>query len=475
LALSATAEAALASDGDAARAPPYAWPVLLFLAAVPCVLAVIQLGRLHPDELFQALEPALYRARGYGVLAWEWREGIRNWAVPLFFSWLIRLCDYFEIRDPQAIRAVVAVPLFALHFWMLLSVFRYAQRRVGQEGALWATLAVGLYAPVLAFAGRTLGESFSAALLVISLERLDRPAEQTRNGFAAGLWMGAAVVARYGSAVFAGALLLWLLATGRWRQLGVVTLGIALVALALGALDWATWGQPFHSFIAYLRFNVLSDQAVVHFGSAPPSYYLLPIAHAAPIWIWPAIAATLWMQRFRVPAWLFLAAVYLAVLCRTPHKEERFLYPALVLLVAGSAPEAVRVLQKLRQPILRVSLLCVMSMLSLGTYYFLDELWPARGDQFRAIVKATRPSEATGLVIVNEGLWGSGGFFYIGRPIPWVTCDWPSDSVFQLAMRDRRFNRAVTYDGRALAELEAAGFRRIDKLGAATILARPAR
>ena len=473
--MSATAEAAPASEAAAARERPFTWPVLVFLAAVPCILAVIQLGRLHPDELFQTLEPALYRARGYGVLAWEWREGIRNWAVPLFFSWLIRLCDFFGVRDPQAIRAVVAVPLFALHLGMMLSVFRYAERRVGQNGALWATLAVGLYAPILAFAGRTLGESFSAALLVISLERLDRPAEQTRNGFAAGLWMGAAIVARYGSAVFAGALLLWLVAARRWRQLGAMAFGIALVALALGALDWATWGRPFHSFIAYLRFNVLSDRAVFHFGSAPASYYLLPIARAAPIWIWPAIAATLWIQKFRVPAWLFLAAVYLAVLLRTPHKEERFLYPALVLLVAGAAPEAVRFLQRLKQPVLRVSLLCVMWMLSLGTYFFLNELWPARGDQFRAIVKATRPRDATGLVIVNEGLWGSGGFFYIGRPIPWVTCDWPSDPIFQLAMRDRRFNRAVTYDERALAELEAAGFTPIDKLGEATILARDAR
>jgi GPI mannosyltransferase 3 len=42
-------------------------------------------------------------------------------------------------------------------------------------------------------------------------------------------------------------------------------------------------------------------------------------------------------------------------------------------------------------------------------------------------------------------------------------------------MRDRRFNRAVTYDGRALAELEAAGFKPIEKLGEATILARDAR
>lgn len=95
-----------------------------------------------------------------------------------------------------------------------------------------------------------------------------------------------------------------------------------------------------------------------------------------------------------------------------------------------------------------------------------------RGDQFRAIVKATRPEEATGLLIVNEGLWGSGGFFYVGKRIPWLTCDFPQDGAFQVAMRDRRFNRVVTFEGRALPELQAAGFKVVGVEGRETILAR---
>ena len=39
-------------------------------------------------------------------------------------------------------------------------------------------------------------------------------------------------------------------------------------------------------------------------------------------------------------------------------------------------------------------------------------------------------------------------------------------------MRDRRFNRVVTFEGRALAELQAAGFRVIGQEGRETILAR---
>jgi hypothetical protein len=96
-----------------------------------------------------------------------------------------------------------------------------------------------------------------------------------------------------------------------------------------------------------------------------------------------------------------------------------------------------------------------------------------RGDQFRALVLSTRPASTTGLLIVNEGLWGSGGFFYVGKSIPWLTCDFPTDRNFVVAMRDRRFNRAITFESRALPELEAAGFRVVGQEGRETMLERP--
>jgi len=41
-----------------------------------------------------------------------------------------------------------------------------------------------------------------------------------------------------------------------------------------------------------------------------------------------------------------------------------------------------------------------------------------------------------------------------------------------VAMRDRRFNRAITFEGRALAELQAAGFHVVGQEGRETVLAR---
>ncbi len=498
-----------------ARVPRWQRVLLGVVGLLPAVIAVAQLGRIHPDEVYQVLEPAWHRVHGYGVLAWEWRDGLRNWAVPLVASWLLRLADVLGITHPVGYRALLAVPQAALHGWMLWAVYRFAERRVGHLGGVVSMLLVGLYGPVLVFAGRTMSESFSAAFLVVGLEALDRDEDAKRAGLLGGLALGFSVVTRYGSAVFVLAALVWLVGARRWRQLAFCCLAGLAVALGLGALDWATWGTPFHSFQAYVRFNVFSAGAAAQFGSAPTDFYVPIILTALPWWVGGAallwvlglsprfaggllllatavllgsarftpsvserllyvvlalgLAALRWRRGGSLP--LFCAGAYLLAVSATAHKEERFLYPALVLVVLAAVPAVVGFLLARARPVLRGALV----VLTLGA-----SVWPLhdyppfdlRGDEFRAIVTATRGDDVRGLLIVGEGLWGAGGFFYIGKNIPWSTCDWPRDAAFRAAMVDRRFNRAVTVDGRTIPELQAAGFRVVKQVGRQTVLAR---
>ncbi|HEX4621832.1 MAG TPA: mannosyltransferase, partial [Myxococcaceae bacterium] len=172
------------------------WMVSLAVASVASLVAVIQLGRLHPDEVYQFLEPAWWRVHDYGIKAWEWEVGIRNWAVPLFFSLILRFCDLVGIHHPRVVRALIEVPQYLLHAWMLQAVYRYTARRVGERWALWAIFLVGLYGLVIAFAGRTLGESMSASFFIIGLEALDRTDRPLRSGLIGGTLLGLSVVAR---------------------------------------------------------------------------------------------------------------------------------------------------------------------------------------------------------------------------------------------------------------------------------------
>ncbi|TSC34472.1 mannosyltransferase [Corallococcus sp. Z5C101001] len=450
---------------------------LLAVSLVPGVLAVLQLGRIHPDEVFQSLEPAWWRVHGYGVLAWEWREGLRNWAAPGVLAAFLKLAEVLGITNPRIYRGVVAVPQFALHAWSLWAAYRFAARRAGPWGGALAVLLLGLSGPVLLFAGRTLSESFSASFLLVAMEALDRPvtgqaAQVRRAGLVGGLALGLAVVTRYPSALFVVAALVWLAVARRWRLLAFTVLGGAGVAVGLGLLDWGTWGTPFHSFLAYLRYNVISGEAAAAFGASPPDFYRQPLLRAVPLWAWAALPLSvgplLRLRALSLP--LTCAVVYTAVLLITPHKEERFLYPGLVVGLLAAAAQLAVAITRLSRPGMRGG----VAVLALGLGFVHATGFPSqdlRADQFRAIVRATR-GDATGLLIVNEGLWGSGGFFYVGRNIPWRTCDWPHDAAFQASIRDRAFNRAVTFEGRALTELQSAGFHVVRQVGRETILAR---
>jgi GPI mannosyltransferase 3 len=106
-------------------------------------------------------------------------------------------------------------------------------------------------------------------------------------------------VARYGSAVFVLAALVWLVLARRWRLCAFTCVGGLAVALGLGALDWGTWGAPFHSLQAYLRFNVLSDEAARNFGENPPGFYVPVLLAALPLWAWLAVPLGLSALRVR--------------------------------------------------------------------------------------------------------------------------------------------------------------------------------
>src|SRR5439155_23256615 len=106
-------------SSEAFRQSGNRWVLLVALALIPALHAVLMLGRIHPDEVYQVIEPAFARVHGYGILAWEWDlargGGIRNWAPPFFFAALLKVCALLGIDNPRAYRTVLELPQFGLH------------------------------------------------------------------------------------------------------------------------------------------------------------------------------------------------------------------------------------------------------------------------------------------------------------------------------------------------------------------------
>jgi hypothetical protein len=446
----------------------------------------------------------------------------------MLFSALFKAGDLVGLSSSMARRVLVEIPQYFLHLAMLAAVWRLAARRVSAPMARACVWLVALYGPIVWFGGRTMSESFSTAFLVWGLERLDDQEGKPLHWAWGGALLGFAQVTRYGSAAVIMPAMVWLLATRRWKTFALAASGGLVVALGLGLLDKLTWGEWFHSLIHYVRFNVTSGQAAAQFGAQPWWLYvfrfllppfafvglffatrrdrwlqpavvvlLLAVALAALGTRFPALAAAspyfgllgavalgfLLLERNTKKPTIFFAAGlgYTVILSATAHKEDRFLYPALVLFTVGAVPTFVAWAAEMwsRRQAHRVAV-STLALSGLAFFIFPSPFDVQRKEQFQLTAKASQG--ATGFVLMNEGMWGSPGFFYLGKNIPWCPCDFPQDGCFQLAARDARFNRGIYVsngseaekprDAQSKAAFEAAGFHVVEQRGHATLFER---
>jgi len=442
-------------------------------------------GQLHPDEFFQALEPANRLAFGFGVKSWEWQVGLRNWAVPGVMAALLRLAAAIGVENPWARRALMALPSVALYLASLLAVYRFAERRVGGRLAAWALVLFGTTPAIALVALRSLSESYSAAFLVLAFERLDASDRAPRVALQAGLAMGLAEVCRYGSAPFIVVTLIWLAREGRRRLVPFVA-GGAAVAFLLGALDAATWGRTldephlggwWHSLIEYLTFNFIKGGAS-SFGRSPWWFYVPSFGV-----LWALLGVGVWRSEPRLRAALPFTAtvVYLASIVAVPHKEERFLIPAIFVGSFAAMPGVVWLISRVTDRAWALAV-AALAATSVGTWSLGDGLRPKGSELVVLTERASR--EGHGLLVVHAGLWGSAGSFYArgsnlmrladdAQPTPshrWCTADDVNDACFQVAVADPNVDRAIVIDpldASTEAALRAAGFRRAGALESA--------
>lgn len=127
-------------------------------------------------------------------------------------------------------------------------------------------------------------------------------------------------------------LLVVLALSPRRREAIPYVAGATLGGLAGGALDWLTWGRPFHSFFAYLHFNVVEGRSA-DYGTSPFFYYAETAWTSTGIAIVAIVVGTIAAWR-RAPGLLLVVAAFVAAHSLVGHKEFRFVMPVVPLLVA---------------------------------------------------------------------------------------------------------------------------------------------
>src|ERR1035437_4439462 len=110
----------------------------LFIGLLLRVGVALQLPRIaHPDEIFQSQEPAHRLAYGYGVISWEWRDGVRSWVFPAFLAGVMRATSWMGAGSSGYLLGIKLV-LSLLSLTTVAFSFAVAKRENGIDAAIIA-------------------------------------------------------------------------------------------------------------------------------------------------------------------------------------------------------------------------------------------------------------------------------------------------------------------------------------------------
>ncbi|PTL81338.1 hypothetical protein [Vitiosangium sp. GDMCC 1.1324] len=403
-------------------------------AALRVWLGLTDDGIYWPDEVFQSLEPAHRLVFGYGMQAWEFIEGARNWALPALVAVLFKLATVVGLEGPRGYlgltRAVFGLlgAATAWGSWRLARAYGASALAAAAGASLFALAAVPLY-----FAPRAMSENASALPVVLGLALALAPGASRRAVVAGASLLGIAVLLRLQNGVFCVGLVGVLAARRDWRAARDALAVLAGWAFLFGLLDRLTWGRWFHSALVYLDFNLVQGKAAV-WGTAPFEYYGRVLLRSMGAVTLVALGLSVLAAR-RAPGLLAMATAFFVLHALQPHKELRFLVPVLPLFAALAGVGLDAVLRHLPPSPARLALPLVVvavagaSGLRVGRLTFGDlgqyedlkpraSAWDDFGPVNRLLITAGQLPGVCGLKVEAVHLAWTGGYSYFHRDVP---------------------------------------------------------
>ncbi|MFB9267518.1 4-amino-4-deoxy-L-arabinose transferase [Bradyrhizobium erythrophlei] len=325
---------------SAKRFHPLAAFVLLALAVrLPLVFWP---NVIHPDEIFQHLEPA-WRMLGHdSIVTWEWRYGIRGWFLPTLLAGPVLLGDWVAPEGtgilvvPRLVAALASLTI-VISAWFL-------GERVSRIHAIVAAFVAAIWFEFVFFAPHTLSEPLATALIVPAALLLTDGPSQRR------LVIGGALLALAFVCRFQYAPAIAVLAIGacwrHWKNAIPLVAGGLVVLLIAAMVDVAHGVTPFSWLITNIEQNLMRDRAAL-FGVTPAMAYLYDL------WtIWSVaivlMLGALWRGWRHAPLLMAAAVANIAFHSSIGHKEYRFIFLSIVLLVILAALGSADWVQSLR-------------------------------------------------------------------------------------------------------------------------------
>ncbi len=331
-------------DGPTWRGPLV--PLLVVAGVVRLVQIVVESAYLHPDALFQTLEPAFSSVWGHGIETWEQRENLRSWTWPGLLAVAMAAAKGLGLAGPgigmgPAI-ALVRTVVIAIDLAMVACAYRLAHTFGGTTAALAAGVALAVHPAFVVMGAQPLVDVPATALLVLALERGLGASSITRGrALVLGLALVATVAVRIQLAPAIAVLVVMLIVRIRRGRLGWgdgatagLVLGLAIACPAQAMVDMVTAGAPFAPTVAYVRYNL--GEGLTAFGTMPGTRYATDAWRAMGLLAVVVAILSAWGLGRAWP----IAVVFLSVVVphqAIPYKVWRFVHPALPLLVVVAA------------------------------------------------------------------------------------------------------------------------------------------
>lgn len=231
-----------------------------------------------PDELYQSLEQAHRLAFGYGLVPWEFVEGLRSYLVPFFLAGILWPFKFLTFAGSAPYTITVRLVLCLLSASLIIFAYQYGKTFGSRLAGLAAAFLIAFWYEFIYFAPKALGDTLAVYCLLPGLFLAERGLRDRRPGDL--LWSGALLalggMVRYqnlpllllplAGAIFYGYKLIEL------KRFKSYTYAALIVICAVGVIDRLVWGDFFHSLFCAFNFYLVQGGATRSLLT-PPGWY----------------------------------------------------------------------------------------------------------------------------------------------------------------------------------------------------------
>jgi hypothetical protein len=270
------------------------------------------------------------------LFQWNWRAWeLRSPFYPMVFIYPVQAALFaLGVQEPFWLifsGRLVVIVFSAANLWLVYKIAArlFQSRAIG----LLSLLFLSLSKLHTTFASSELPRTVASFFILLCFWFLLSQRRQKIFICLAGMSLGVAAAIRFSEILYIVPAFLYLILEKRWKQAGIMVFVFGAVFLfIIGLGDWLYWGIPLFSLKNIVDFTLV--EKLSSRGYEPIYYYALSIGLWSDFFTIGLAMFSLKWNPWRLYVWAFSPVIILSFL---PHKEPRYLVPAIPFIAIMAA------------------------------------------------------------------------------------------------------------------------------------------